>query len=186
MQRALIAVMAAVAGCATPGAGTYDMSAAQHEAAAMNAEHARTQGPSADHRRAASQLRENEARACAGLTPDQRSTSPLSRLSVVEVKQEFRTEGDGPSRVAVGASMAVRGEPGFSAGELQRLLTCHIAYEQLTDDKLMSDCPLAVPGVYATVRPSGVGFEIQVGPREWDTGPAEEVWRRVSRLGPSR
>jgi hypothetical protein len=92
--------------------------------------------------------------------------------------------------VVVGASVVVRGEPNLAAGQLQRLLTCHIAHAELGEANalVMGKCPLAVPGVYASVRPAGPGYEIDIIARETGSpagtgsGAGEEVWKRASQL----
>lgn len=194
MRKAIIALLTATAACATPGTGKHEMTAAGHESAAAAEERAGAAKRAAEHENAANQLREDERRACASLPLVERETSPLAGLSVVEVQPLTQTliVGDGLFReVITGASVVVRGEPNLAAGQLQRLLACHIAHAELGEAtaSVMRKCPLAVPGVYASVRPFGPGYEIEIiaretasRPPETGSGAGEEVWNRASHL----
>ena len=193
MKKVIIALLTATAACATPGAGKNEMTAAGHESAAATEERAGAAKRAADHKNAASQLREDERRACASLPLVERQTSPLAGLSVIEVKPLTQTliVAEGLfQEVTTGASVVVRGEPNLAAGQLQRLLTCHIAHAELGEATplVMRTCPLAVPGVYASVRPFGPGYAIEIiatetgaGVRD-GSGPGDEVWKRASQL----
>lgn len=181
MNRMIAALL--VAGCAAPGSGVHEMTAAGHESAAAREKETGSMRASAQHRASADELRKIEADACAGLSDPQRATSPLARSSVVAVKQLRWWIGEqGPD--VLGASIIVRGDPAVSHGQLQRLLTCHIAHAQLAGGA--SDDPLAVAGISATVRPFGPGFAVDIMSDAPGSREADELWRRASRLGPVR
>ena len=183
MYRVLIALL--LASCATPGSGVHEMTAAGHDTAASKETQAGATGPAAAHQASADELRRQETEACTGLTKAERETSPLAKASVVAVKQLTWSLGEvGPE--VVGASVVVRGDPNVNHGQLQRLLTCYIAHEQLAGAATTNDDPLAVPGISVTVRPYGPGFAVDIMAQEPGSSAAGELWRRASHLGPTR
>lgn len=182
MNKILLGLL--MAGCAAPGSGVHEMTAAGHEAAAAQAGQS---GAAGQHKASADELRKEEAEACAGLSSSERETSPLSKESVVAVKQLMWWVGEvGPN--VLGASVIARADPNVSHGQLQRLLTCHIAHSQLSNatTAAATDDPLAVAGVSATARAFGPGWSIDIVSDNPGSPEAAEVWRRASRLGPVR
>lgn len=182
MKRALIALL--FAGCAAPGSGVHEMTATGHEAAAVKAGGA---GAAAQHKASAEVLRKQEEEACAGLSTAERESSPLAKGSVTGARQLMWWAGDvGP--YTLGGSVIMRGDPSISHGQLQRLLTCHIAHSQISDQPSAAagDDPLAVPGVSASARAFGPGWAIDIVSDNPGSPEAAEVWRRASRLASNR
>lgn len=188
-MRSILLLAVLVSACATSGTRQRDMTAAGHESAAA-AEAQR--GPSeraAEHRAAASSLREAEALACAGLPTSERDNSPfLATGAVTEVvplwPRTFSSNRTFPDRKLLGAEVAIRAERGVTAEWLQRVVNCHIARNALGEggSAAMRDCPLAVAGISASVRSTGAGFAVEISANEPGSGAAEEVLRRASRL----
>ena len=185
MNRSILALLLASAACATPGAGTHDMSGPGHEQAARSAESAGATKQAAEHHAAAAQLQKNEAQACSGLSAADRQKHVLEYLSIVEVSQvTFVSVLEGSTEtIPAGGQIVVRGDSGMSIGRLQQLLTCHIAHQEAAgSDTDMKDCPLGVRNTYATVTTSGPGYVIQVLARQGDSVGASEIWRRAQLL----
>jgi hypothetical protein len=205
----------ALGACGPPaGTRPHDMSIAQHEAAATREEGQATQiggaagpcqnspGPvcwsdatsswaaerrnlAARHRAAAQALREAEARACAGLTDEDRDTSPFSHgtdiRSVSQLREE-RQSGKASTARDTGATIVFRSTPGLTAEWLQRILDCHLARNAAVgyDMPEMPDCPLVPRGASAKVRSVGDGLAVDV--RSDDATSAAEIWRRAQAI----
>jgi hypothetical protein len=181
MNRSIIALL--LASCATPGAGTHEMSGAGHQTAASSAAQTGATKEAAEHQAAAARLQKNEAQACGSLSDVERHKNPLETLSIVETSPVNFVTADRLETQLAGAQIVVRGDSGLTVGKLQQLLTCHIAHQEVSGPEAdMKDCPLAVPDVYVTVSPSGPGYAIQVLARQPGSDRAAEVWRRVQQL----
>jgi hypothetical protein len=210
----------------TPGAQPHDMSVAQHEAMAANAERGAasqqaqydpnaivrttscnskapcwtsTTNPTAehvdearklhqaaaDHRAASQALRDAEARACVGLSDEDRDVSPFAHredIASVEPSYEGSSSKLGPRSRLVGAVITFRAVPGMTAEWLQRLVDCHLARNAALGHVVpeMAYCPLVPKDVTATVTGSGAGFAVTV--RSDDSATADEVLRRARTL----
>lgn len=145
----------------------------------------------ADHRAGSAALREAEARACAGLEPDDRDTSPFEHAedlaSVVPLMFPEPGLGQTPGQKRLaGAIVAFRAVPGMTAAWLQRLVDCHLARNASLGHLLpgMPNCPLVPKGVTATVSSAGTGFAVSI--RSDAPLTAQDVLDRAQRLIPAR
>ncbi|MDX2054611.1 MAG: hypothetical protein SFV15_19580 [Polyangiaceae bacterium] len=89
----------------------------------------------AKHRAASKELMDAEAHACAGLSDEDRDTSPFAHSADIESVTELR-ENARPARVNVGrdaatrlagATIVFRASPGLTVEWLQRIVDCHLA-----------------------------------------------------------
>ncbi len=230
----LAASLAACAG--TPGAQPHDMSVAQHEAMASEAERgaalhqaeydadasaaARQCGRSdfsagtgvvapvcwtsasnpttahldeaaklrkiaADHRAASQSLRDAEARACVGLSDDDRDMSPFAHredIAGVEPLTERFPSGKATYARVSGAVITFRALPGMTPQWLQRVIDCHLARNAALGHEVpeMPNCPLVPKNVTAQVTATSTGFAVAV--RSDDVDTAREVLRRARML----
>jgi hypothetical protein len=139
----------------------------------------------ADHRAASQALRDAEAQACAGLSDEDRDTSPFGhRDDIANVAPLYGqvSSGKGQQARMEGAVVAFRAVPGMTAPWLQRVVDCHLARNAALghDVPEMPYCPLVPKGVTATVTPTPAGFAIAV--RSEDIETANEVLRRARML----
>jgi hypothetical protein len=140
----------------------------------------------AEHRRAARELRATEERACAGIALEDRDVSPFSRRGdILGVSPLESTPGKPVAQgQIVGATVIFRPVPGLTAGELQRLVDCHlernatIGYD--TASREMEHCLLTQRGARASVRTLESGFAVDV--RADDPFAGREIWRRAQAL----
>ncbi|HVV83383.1 MAG TPA: hypothetical protein VHE35_09900 [Kofleriaceae bacterium] len=178
----------------------HDMSVGQHDAAATEEDRrAETADPTeadphwaeqhrrlaAEHRAAAQTLRDAEARACAGLSLDDRDLSPLAHPVDVSGVRRFREDvrfGRSATTRDAGATIFLAATPGLTVEWLQRIVDCHLARSAAVghDRRDMLDCPLTLRGAQATVRSVRAGFAVDV--RADDPAAASEIWRRAQRL----
>jgi hypothetical protein len=139
----------------------------------------------ADHRAASQALRDAEARACVGLSDDDRDRSPFThREDIASAEPLYATlsSGKGPRSRLEGASITFRAVPGMTAEWLQRVVDCHLARNAVLghDSTDMPNCPLVPKNVTARVSGSGDGFTVAV--RSDDSETANEVLRRARAL----
>ena len=140
----------------------------------------------ADHRAASRALREAEARACAGLSPEDRDISPFAHTEdIASVEPLYRSgnpvEGWHDTRLR-GAVVTFRAVPGLTAPWLQRLVDCHLARNAALghDAPEMSFCPLQPRDVTARVTESGAGIAVAIDSDKAET--AREVLQRARSL----
>jgi hypothetical protein len=143
----------------------------------------------AKHRAASQALRDAEASACAGISDEDRDTSPFAHTQDIRsVSKLTREEATGKSRIThdAGATIVFRATPGLTAEWFQRIVDCHLARNAAVGHDMpeMSYCPLVPRGVTATVRSVGDGFAVDVG--STDSTSAAEIWRRAQKLGPAQ
>jgi hypothetical protein len=142
----------------------------------------------ADHRAASAALRDAEARACDGISPDDRDLSPFDHVEDI-ASVEPLTEGLGtskaPSPRTAGAVVTFRPVPGMTGEWLQRVVDCHLARNAALghDVPEMPNCPLVPNGVQAGVTSSGGGFAVAI--RSDDAATAREILSRAERLRPA-
>ena len=143
----------------------------------------------ADHRAASVALREAEARACAGLPPDDRDLTPFLHAEDIESVTPLRVEETGageeiPRERLAGATVVFRAVEGLNAEWFQRLVDCHLARNAALGHEVpeMPDCPLVPKGARAQVRPVGNGFAVEI--TAGDRATANEILARARRLGP--
>lgn len=138
------------------------------------------------HRAAAQALRDAESASCAGLSEEDRATSPFFHredISAVRKAERNVTDGQGSTRQEFAGGTAVfRAVPGMTAEWLQRLVNCHTARAASVGFEMpeMPYCPLVLKGISANVSSAGDGFAITV--TSSDAKTAEEIWRRIERL----
>lgn len=127
----------------------------------------------ARHRKASHELRVTEERACAEIPELHRDFSPFYHRGYI-----------------TGAELSDKGPivvhfdkiPKTTAAGLQRLVDCHLARNAAVGYAMeeMDYCPLAIPGVSATVVETDAGFDIDLDTR--DPGAHAEVATRVESL----
>ena len=132
-----------------------------------------------DHRRSAAALRDDEARACAGLAPETRDASPLDDSSVQEVTDVSERERHGREFFWTlrGAEIEVRAERGMTRVWLNRVLLCHLARHRTTLLPDGATDPLAVGRPVVSVVESEIGFRIAIRGR--NEREAIEIGRRA-------
>jgi hypothetical protein len=116
----------------------------------------------ADHRAASAALREAEARACMGISEEDRDLSPLVHCEdIVRIDPLRRAETRGSAKALLGSRVVFRAIPGMSAEWLERVVRCHRARNAVLGDMAPDrhSCPLAL---------KDVSFEVE---QTWD-GPA--------------
>jgi hypothetical protein len=141
------------------------------------------------HRKAARELHEVEARSCAGVADEDRDISPFSHqgdILGVSPLQEPGAHRDPPQ--LVGATILFRLVPRLTAEELQRIIDCHLARNAVIGHDVaaaeMAQCPLTERGARALVRPLRGGFAVDV--RADDPATAQAIWRRAQALASVR
>lgn len=146
----------------------------------------------AQHRAASESLRTVEARACVGLTDDDRDLSPFSHRSDIQSVSPFREKASSPDdsssqgRRPSGRNDCVfRAVSGLTAQFLQRTIDCHLARNAAIGHEAaraeMAYCPLTERGARASVRPLSNSFAVDV--QATDAAAAERIWHRAQALG---
>ena len=79
------------------------------------------------HRAASKKLRDAEARACQGVPPADRDTSPFARVEDIDRVETLRSTSARDPTSVEGARIVFRALPAMTAEWLQRLVTCHAA-----------------------------------------------------------
>lgn len=150
----------------------------------VEAQHARA---AAAHEGAAKALRDAEANACAGISPEDRAISPFERTGdVASVEPLVLPAANAPNQLpnerTVGAVVTFRAVPGLTAEWLQRAIDCHLARNAALGHEVpeMPNCPLVPKGVTARVVSSGARFAVQIKADEPAT--AREVLERARRV----
>jgi hypothetical protein len=139
----------------------------------------------ADHRAASEVLRTAEARACAGLSDDDRDMSPFfHRDDIAGVEALNVSAGSGKSHRTImeGAVVTFRPVPGMTAQWLQRVVDCHVARNAALGHDLaeMPYCPLVLNGVTARVTSTPTGLAVAVSSE--DSGAAQQILDRSRAL----
>jgi hypothetical protein len=153
---------------------------AEHQRAAE--EHRRH---AADHRAASAALRDAEARACVGISADDRDMSPFDHvedIASVDALTERTGTSKAPSQRTAGAVVTFRAVPGMTAEWLQRVVDCHLARNASLGHAVpeMPNCPLVSNGAQARVTSTGNGFAVAI--RSDDPATAREILSRAERL----
>jgi hypothetical protein len=142
----------------------------------------------AEHRAASAALREAEARACAGIPPDDRDISPFDHTediaAIAPLTERLGTSATDTSERTAGAVVTFRAVPGMTSEWLQRIVDCHLARNASLGHAVpeMPDCPLVPRGAQARVRSTGDGFAVEI--RSDDNATAREILARAKRLRP--
>ncbi len=139
----------------------------------------------ADHRGGSSALRDAEARACVGITPDDRDISPFEHKEDIATVEPLNVGAGGakqPSMRLVGATVTFRAVQGMTTEWLQRVIECHVARNAALGHVVpeMPNCPLVPNGVEAHVTSSGNDFAVAI--RSNDMPVAQEILARARRL----
>lgn len=160
---------------AKPSAATcWDAREQSQEHVEMAERHRRA---AAEHRATSHGLRAAEARACAGVAPDDRDMSPFARREEIVSAAQLR-RGETP----VGAVVFFKALPGMSPAALQQIVECHLARNAALGFAVpeMDYCPLVLRGVRAEVVSAPDGFAVRI--RSDDPSVAKEIWRRAEAL----
>ena len=141
----------------------------------------------AKHRAAAAALTGAEKSACAGISDDDRDTSPFYHredIQSVSPLTETVKSGKSSTQKAVGETVVFRAVPGMTAEWLQRVVDCHLARAAAVGHDMpeMGYCPLMVKGVKAKVTSAGNGFAVSVSAD--DAATVTEIKRRAQALAP--
>lgn len=136
----------------------------------------------AKHRAAAQALKDTEAKACDGITEEDRDMSPFAHsddVREVSALEEERPAGKSKTVRQVGATVVFRAMPGLTAEWLQRIVDCHLARNAALGHDMpeMAYCPLVPRGVTAKVRSVGDGFAVEV--RSDDPETAKQILARA-------
>lgn len=139
----------------------------------------------ADHRAASQALRDTEARACVGISTEDRDESPFAnREDITSVTPlDLKTTSGKPQYDRhAGAVITFRAVPGMTAQWLQRVVDCHLARNAALGHEVpeMTYCPLVPKDVTAKVTPTETGFAVEV--RSDDSATADEILRRARGL----
>lgn len=139
----------------------------------------------ADHRAASRTLRDAEARACVGLSDDDRDMSPFMHQADIASVEPLNVTVDGKPQLTrmEGAVVAFRAVPGMTAPWLQRVVDCHLARNAALghDVPEMPDCPLVPKNVTAKATATDAGFAVAI--RSDDSQTAQEILKRARALG---
>lgn len=140
----------------------------------------------ADHRAASAALRDSEAKACAGVGPNDRDESPFGHpddLVGVEPLVSTTSSSKGSTAHTDGATITIRAVPGLTAEYLQRVVSCHLARNASMGFAMdeMSFCPLAVKGASAIVSSGSGSFRVDI--RGDGDAATKEILRRANALG---
>lgn len=208
MKAGWLTVLGVVFGCtsSSPDSRPPAMSAVQHEEAAQEEERAVVEWTSvtnptdanrraieehrrraADHRAASGALRDAEARACVGISPEDRDGSPFEHTEDIESVaplKEWRRQNRRSYEELVGATVTFRAVRGMTAEWLQRVVDCHLARNASLGHVVpeMPNCPLVPEGASAMVSSTGRGFAVAI--RSNDPAVAKEILGRAERLAP--
>jgi hypothetical protein len=142
----------------------------------------------ADHRAASAALREAEARACTGISPDDRDISPFEHtediVAIAPLTERLGTSATDTSERTAGAVVTFRAVPGMTSEWLQRVVDCHLARNASLGHEVpeMPNCPLVPRGAQARVHSAGDGFAVEI--RSDDAATAREILARAKRLRP--
>lgn len=135
----------------------------------------------AAHAEEAEALRAAEARACAGVSQEDRDISPFLRSAdIAGVEMLDPSSAEDETTIPV-VRVTFANVPGLDLANLQRLVDCHLARNAALghDVPEMDDCPLVPSGVKATVATGGQELTVSIAADEATVG---EVRRRAEKL----
>jgi hypothetical protein len=126
------------------------------------------------HRAASQALRDAEAKACDGVSDEDRDISPFSHVEDIQ-----HIELLGTSAHPDGARVVFNKMPGLSRAMLQKIIDCHVARADAMGHNVPEEsyCPLVPPNVKAVVTEAPSGFIVDVTTD--DAKAAKEVVRRA-------
>lgn len=171
----------------TPGKGRVCWTVSTNPTAAHIADAKEHNELAAKHRAASQALKDAEAKACDGLSEEDRDVSPFAHVgdikSVSQLREE-KTTGKAKTTRDAGATVVFHAAPGLTEEWLQRIINCHLARNAAVGHDMaeMPYCPLVPKGAQAKVRSVGDGFAVDV--RADDPAAAAEIWKRAQQLAP--
>jgi hypothetical protein len=139
----------------------------------------------AAHRAGSQALADAEARACAGLSEEDRDTSPFDHASDIASVTPLESKPIVGKAKVEGATVTFRSLDGGSAEWLQRVVDCHLARNTALGNNVpeMPNCPLVLKNITARVSGTEAGFSVAI--RSDDPQTAQEVLRRANALAKS-
>lgn len=136
------------------------------------------------HRRAARDLRDTEAQACAGVAENARAASPFARSHVLGVGPLEEPVGENKKPQLVGATIFLQPIANLSVAQFQRAMDCYSAHQAVIGYGLITAegerSPLSEPGSRATVREVNHSYAVEV--RADEPFAAQAVWLRAQKL----
>jgi len=129
------------------------------------------------HREASQALRDAEAKACEGVSDEDRDLSPFAHVEDIQHVEQL-----GSSAHPDGARVVFNKMPGLSRAMLQKIIDCHVARADAMGHQVPEEsyCPLVPPNVKAVVTEAPGGFIVDVTTD--DAKAAKEVVRRAFSL----
>ncbi len=126
-----------------------------------------------EHRAASQALRDAEAKACEGVSEEDRDLSPFAHVEDIQHIEQL-----GSSAHPDGIRAIFKKMPGLSRAMLQKIIDCHIARADAMGHDVPEEsyCPLVPPNVKAVVTEAPGGFIVDVTTD--DPKAAKEVVRR--------
>jgi len=128
-------------------------------------------------------LRNAEIRACAGVSPEDRDTSPFEHAGEVNSILPLYSQGSSANQL-IGATVTIQLASDMTAERFQRLMDCSLARNtalgRVASDAL--DCPILPKGAQATVSPAP-GGTLAVEIRSSDLTTARGILACSQRLG---
>ncbi len=137
------------------------------------------------HRAAGAALKDAEARACSGISDQDRDMSPFYHREDIQSVSPFSETvkaGKSSTQKEVGVTVVFKAVPGMTAEWLQRVTDCHVARASALGHEMpeMSYCPLMLKGVKASVKSVGNGFAVNVSSD--DPATVAEIKKRAKAL----
>ncbi len=136
----------------------------------------------AQHRNAAARIRAREAKACQGLSDDQRTADllqPNEELMAVRDMPDYSRTGKA-SDTRGGATLLLRPDAGQNAKQVEQRLQCRVARAAVNGKSELESSPLAVPGAQANVVETDDGWLVEV--TAGDRKTVQEIKRRARAL----
>ncbi len=136
----------------------------------------------AKHRNEAAKIRAREAKACQGLSDDERTADllvPQQELVAVRELPDYSRTGKA-SDIRGGASLLLRSETGQNARQVEQRLQCRVARAAVNSRSELESSPLAVPGAEANVIETDDGWLVEVTANNRKT--VQEIKRRAKAL----
>ncbi|MHB8420314.1 MAG: hypothetical protein ACYDCL_19750 [Myxococcales bacterium] len=146
-------------------------------------EAARLRREAARDRARSNELREAEAKSCAGVSEADRDEGPfIHREDIASVAPVYSPAEGSESPRLLGARVTFRPIWGLTIGFLQRVVDCHLARSNALGNQLpdLPDCPMATPGTRASVVQTAQGFAVTL--TSDDPASAREILRRAALL----
>lgn len=172
------------AGRPAPGDGAPCWTAGRDAAADARREREQQLSLATEHRAAAQELHDTEARYCNGIAQADREVSPFLHsedIASVEPLYGKALSSRGATNHLQGSTVTFRAVTGLTAEWLQRVVDCHRARNAVIgyDEPALADCPLGLKGVSATVQSVRGGFAVEM---RGDATIAQQILSRSESL----